>query len=219
MDAETSLLPVQGGPVVTILIILSVVATTFILAKVWQFIRLGSGGQKKSEQALALLEKGDVAQTLIMSRNQKSPSLSLIAHVTELRQKQMPEDVLKEESMRTARVSLVNLGKGLRPIEVIANVAPLIGLFGTVLGMIEAFQAMESAGSQVDPAVLSGGIWQALLTTAAGLAVAIPVSMIHSALERKVEMEGANLQNVHDRLFVIGHQKPQLKAAATGTAK
>ncbi|MDO6806083.1 MotA/TolQ/ExbB proton channel family protein, partial [Wenyingzhuangia sp. 1_MG-2023] len=91
-----------------------------------------------------------------------------------------PEAALREETLRLARIEVGKLTQGLRPLEVIANIAPLLGLFGTVLGMIEAFQAMEAAGSKVDPAVLSGGIWQALLTTAGGLAVAIPVSMIHS---------------------------------------
>jgi biopolymer transport protein ExbB len=56
----------------------------------------------------------------------------------------------------------------------------LLGLFGTVLGMVEAFRQLELAGSQVDPAVLSGGIWQALLTTAVGLAVAIPAVLAHN---------------------------------------
>jgi biopolymer transport protein ExbB len=89
--------------------------------------------------------------------------------------------------MRELRNQIQRLSFGLRPLEVIATVAPLLGLFGTVLGMIEAFKAMEAAGAQVDPAVLSGGIWQALLTTAVGLGVAIPVSLIHSLFERQHE--------------------------------
>ena len=78
-----------------------------------------------------------------------------------------------------------------------------MGLFGTVIGMIEAFKAMESAGAQVNPAVLSGGIWQALLTTAVGLAVAIPVSMLNSYFERKAEVEAQAIQNDLQRVFTI----------------
>lgn len=58
-----------------------------------------------------------------------------------------------------------------------------MGLFGTVLGMIAAFRAMQDAGQSVDPSVLAGGIWVALMTTAAGLAVAMPLSAILSWLE------------------------------------
>ena len=75
------------------------------------------------------------------------------------------------------------LKSGLRPLELIAGIAPLMGLLGTVLGMITAFQAMEAAGASVDPSVLSGGIWAALLTTAIGLVVAIPTLALHAALD------------------------------------
>ena len=75
------------------------------------------------------------------------------------------------------------LKSGLRPLELIAGIAPLMGLLGTVLGMITAFQAMEVAGTSVDPSVLSGGIWAALLTTAIGLVVAIPTLAMHAALD------------------------------------
>ncbi|WP_407943295.1 MotA/TolQ/ExbB proton channel family protein [Mangrovicoccus ximenensis] len=70
------------------------------------------------------------------------------------------------------------VGAGLRVLEIVAQVAPLLGLFGTVLGMIDAFRQLQSAGSGADPSLLAGGIWVALLTTAAGLAVAMPASVL-----------------------------------------
>ena len=70
-----------------------------------------------------------------------------------------------------------------------AQIAPLLGLFGTVLGMIDAFRALQSAGTAVDPTVLAGGIWVALLTTAAGLAVAMPTSLLLTWLESRTARE------------------------------
>ena len=64
-----------------------------------------------------------------------------------------------------------------------------MGLFGTVLGMITAFKDLQSAGNAVDPSILAGGIWVALLTTAVGLAVAMPVSVILTWFETRVENE------------------------------
>ena len=71
-------------------------------------------------------------------------------------------------------------------LEIIAQVSPLLGLLGTVIGMISSFNQLEIGGSLVDPAVLAGGIWTALLTTAVGLIVAIPSLIAHYFFEKKL---------------------------------
>ena len=71
-------------------------------------------------------------------------------------------------------------------LEVISQVSPLVGLLGTVIGMIDSFNELELGGSLVDPAILAGGIWTALLTTAMGLIVAIPALVSHYFLEKKI---------------------------------
>ena len=71
-------------------------------------------------------------------------------------------------------------------LEVISQVSPLVGLLGTVLGMIDSFNELELGGSLVDPSILAGGIWTALLTTAMGLIVAIPALVSHYFLEKKI---------------------------------
>ena len=121
--------------------------------------------------------------------------------------------LLREELERVASFRLNQLKLLLRPLEVIANLAPLLGLLGTVLGMIVAFQNMEAAGSRVDPSVLSGGIWQALLTTAVGLAVAIPTVAVHSWLERRVERVAAAINDAVTQVFT--HQ-PKSQSNASG---
>ncbi len=88
-----------------------------------------------------------------------------------------------------AETRFARLERGFRFLDTVAQLAPLLGLFGTVLGMITAFQALQDAGTQVDPAVLAGGIWVALLTTAAGLAVAMPTSAVLSWFEARMDAE------------------------------
>ena len=107
---------------------------------------------------------------------------------------------------------LERLRSHLRALEIIGTLSPLLGLLGTVLGMIEAFRQLEMAGSQVDPAILSGGIWQALLTTAVGLTVAIPVVLAHSWLERRVERCGHQMEDAVTRVFTRGLKAPVLAA-------
>ena len=80
-------------------------------------------------------------------------------------------------------------------MQVIATIAPLLGLLGTVFGMIEAFQQMEMAGKNVDPSVLSGGILEALLTTAVGLSVAIPIVVFESYFRNIIENFKNNIES------------------------
>ena len=87
-----------------------------------------------------------------------------------------------EEAERIANFQLVRLRRHLRTLEVIATISPLLGLLGTVIGMIAAFQQLQQGSGAVDPKVLSGGIWEALLTTAAGLVVAIPATVMFNIL-------------------------------------
>lgn len=114
----------------------------------------------------------------------------------------IPETALREEILCFGEDMLESLRAGFRPLELIASLAPLLGLLGTVLGMIEAFREMEGAGNQVNPAVLSGGIWQALLTTALGLSVAIPVVAAHGWLERRVDRLAHEMGSQVTRFFV-----------------
>lgn len=103
---------------------------------------------------------------------------------------------LESELGRIGRRQLAALRAHFRILEVVASLAPLLGLFGTVLGMIGAFRALEAAGGAVDPAVLSGGIWQALSTTAVGLAVAMPTVAALAFLERRVERVAETMDDV-----------------------
>ena len=89
----------------------------------------------------------------------------------------------------------------MRVLELTTQIAPLLGLFGTVLGMISAFQALQNAGAEADPAVLAGGIWVALMTTAVGLAIAIPAAFITAWFEGMIEGEKENMEATLTALF------------------
>lgn len=105
----------------------------------------------------------------------------------------LPIDDQKEQLTAQAFSLISQYKSQLRILEVIASAAPLLGLLGTVVGMIEAFSALSNAGSDIDPSLLAGGIWQALLTTAAGLIVALPALILWHALDRRLELQVALL--------------------------
>ena len=122
-----------------------------------------------------------------------------------LDQDEVDENVLKEEIDRVAVSKLNDLRSLLPALEAIGTLSPLLGLLGTVLGMIDAFQAMEAAGTQVDPSVLSRGIWQALITTALGLSVAIPSLIAFNWMDRKVQRVATQFGDIITQIFTYHH--------------
>ncbi len=191
-----------GGPVVMILIAMSVFAFAIVLLKLWQFQSTRIGERRQGLQAVALYRQGRIREALQSLQNARSPLSQVVSLAIQGQSRgDLAEQKVREEVMRHGSSLLEDLRVGFRPLEVIASLAPLLGLFGTVLGMIEAFRQLEQAGNQVNPAILSGGIWAALLTTAAGLAVAIPVVAILNWLERRVERTAHAMEDAITQVF------------------
>lgn len=189
-----------GGPVVWILGIFSIFALAIVLLKLWQFATLRPEKVKKVNKSLELWRSKDY-DSAIKLLNKKHSIAGIVHDAMDGIINNINPDLLQKKLEKKANKLINQLNSYLRPLEVIANISPLLGLMGTVLGMILAFKQMELAGSEVDPSVLSGGIWQALLTTAVGLAVAIPASMAHSWLERKIERISYTINEVVSEVF------------------
>jgi biopolymer transport protein ExbB len=191
-----------GGPVVLILLACSVVALTIVLAKLWQFRALHVGERRRAPKAIALLRRGRADEALALLAGSPNPVAQVVARAIRGRQRRdLSESMVREEVLRSGNEAIAGLRAHLSALEVIGGVAPLLGLFGTVLGMIEAFRRLAEAGSQVDPSILSGGIWEALLTTAVGLAVAIPVVVLCNWFERRVERLAHEMDNLVTQVF------------------
>jgi biopolymer transport protein ExbB len=197
-----------GGPVVWILTGFSVIALAIVLIKLWQFMSTRPESEKHLKSVIRDWQKGDAAEAMVRLNPKRPVDELVLISIRGLTQHKMDLATLKEELDRVATLRLNQLRAYLRPLEVIATLSPLLGLLGTVLGMIVAFQQMEAAGNQVDPSVLSGGIWQALLTTAVGLAVAIPVVTVHNWMERKVERVAALMNDTVTQIFTVERAQP-----------
>lgn len=199
-----------GGPVVMILLGFSVAALAIVLLKLWQFRALRLADRRPARQAVRLWRAGCPDEALTLLSSTANPTAQVLLRAMRgLGRRDLAEIKVREEAVRHGEDLLEALRSYLRPLEVIANLAPLLGLFGTVLGMISAFQQMEAAGNQVNPAVLSGGIWEALLTTAVGLAVAIPVVAVLNWLERVVERQAHEMDSAVTQLFTVDLAVPR----------
>lgn len=169
----------MGGAAMWAIAILSVATVALILWKIMRLMSFGAwSGGRHSEAALLLWQKGQTAEALAQVAQRGSLRARLVHAAMEAAQNPtLDREAAEAETGRVARKLLAKARTGLRGLELAATIGPLLGLLGTVMGMIAAFQALQEAGTRADPATLAGGIWEALLTTAAGMAVAIPASI------------------------------------------
>ena len=189
-----------GGPIVYILLALSVYATAIIFYKLHIFYKVNFFKSDRTARSVKKwLEKNhdDAYESINKINDPESEVISFTMYQL-LKHKKLTvklESDIREEIVRLSDERINYYSSNLNSLQVIATIAPLLGLLGTVFGMIEAFQQMEMAGKNVDPSVLSGGIWEALLTTAVGLSVAIPIVVFESYFRNIVETFKNNIES------------------------
>ena len=189
-----------GGPIVYILLVLSIYATAVILYKLHIFykVQFFKSDQTAKSINLWLSNNHNDAYELINDINDPQAEVVSFAMYQLLKHKKLTtktDNDIREEITRLSDERINSYSSNLNSLQVIATIAPLLGLLGTVFGMIEAFQQMEMAGKNVDPSILSGGIWAALLTTAAGLSVAIPIVVFESYFRNLIDTFKNNIEN------------------------
>ncbi len=203
----------DGGPSIWAIAALAVITLALILWKIWRLALIGAWSRGKAGKALRAYEHGDyelALKTVRRRRGVRSKVLTagLVAIDT------LPEPRAREEVARIAKGQIATARIGLGALELISTIAPLLGLLGTVLGMIAAFQALQAAGSKADPALLAGGIWEALLTTAAGMGVAIPASAALTWFEAVIDRIRRDIEDGATRLFVAAEPVGVARLAA-----
>lgn len=204
-----------GGPVVLVLLGISVLALAVILAKAFQFSSARVGRHVLVRQAVTMWRTGDRAKAAQVLLKDRSLSAGLVRSAMDAiqmldnqplssQERDIREERLREEISARAADRLFGLASWLKALDLVTQIAPLLGLFGTVLGMIETFQTLQESGASANPGTLAGGIWVALLTTACGLAVAIPVSVAVTWFETRLEKERAALEILLTGIFTAG---------------
>ena len=183
-----------GGPALWVIFGISIVLVTVGLWKFWHLIKLGAWNKKQADEILKLWLEKKVEPVDVNQQNIRAKILGQT--ILAISDKNYTNEMVREECVRLANNDLNEARRGLRIIDLIITIAPLVGLLGTVLGMIEAFQALQESGAQADPSALAGGIWEALLTTAAGMGIAIPASILLSWYDSVVENVQADIENL-----------------------
>ena len=188
---------VFGLSVLGVLALLSLAATAIVLYKLVQFQRLGVGRSARALRVLELWLAGDGLGALAGSEARDTVALRVLnALLTGLRQPPHDSALAQARAVQAAQEELARMGRYMRGLDAVVQAAPMVGLLGTVIGMIEAFGRLAQATGAVDPALLAGGIWTALITTAVGLSIAILFYFIAVWLEARIARQREALESL-----------------------
>lgn len=210
---------VAGGPVMAPIILCSVVAVAIVIERLWTLQRKRVIPRELTDRVWKLVETRTLNDRHIEALASNSPLGRVLA--AGLANRHHGREIMKEQIEDTGRHVVHELERFLNTLGTIAAMSPLLGLLGTVTGMIGAFHAITEAGVG-DPRSLSGGIGEALITTAAGLIVAIPSLFAYrylrglvDALVVDMEKEAMRLVQAFDRSGAHSTTKERRREAAS----
>ena len=191
-----------GGAIIAVLLVLSALSLALIVVKTVQLWPARAGAARRDE-ALKLWANGSKSEAQSAVSAGKSPADRVMVYAMEALSKGFKGAPLATELLRRGNEEFARMNSMIRLLELIAMISPLLGLLGTVLGMIQSFQALEMAQGAANASVLAGGIWQALLTTAVGLLVAIPAAVGATLLSARAESGAQMIENAIGRLMLV----------------
>jgi len=171
---------IKGGPVMVPIIALSIVALAIILERLWVFSRLRVSVPAFAEEILLMAQRGQYQKAIARCREVKHPLGRLLALGVSDRAR--PRAQLERMLEREGEEQVERLERNLGALIVIIGVEPMLGFLGTIVGLIKAFMSWEQLGADVTINFLAGGMYQAMITTAAGLIVAIPYFICYHLL-------------------------------------
>jgi biopolymer transport protein ExbB len=190
----------KGGPLMYPLLLGSVLMVALIIERACHFIGKGEN-RRVFEQVREYIRNGDFERARRAAQREKSPVFILIKEALGMRGSSK-EEMENSLSIRGDRI-LRQLSKNLHLLELIGKIAPMIGLLGTVLGMVEAFQKVSFMKSIVNPSILASGIWEALITTVAGLFIGIPALIAYHLYSNRTKAIAFAMKHYSEEILAI----------------
>jgi biopolymer transport protein ExbB len=196
-----------GGPVMVPIILASIIAAAIFLERLWTLQQRRVLPAELTDKVWKWVEQRQIQDKHIVALQQNSPLGKILA--AGLANRHRDRSIIKEAIEDTGRHVVHELERFIGTLGTIASISPLMGLLGTVVGMIRTFNAIETQGVG-DPAALGGGIAEALITTAAGLTVAIPALLGYKFLRGRVETLVVQMEKESIRLVQAMESRPDL---------
>lgn len=204
----------KGGVVMGVLLLLSVYVVAVVFYKLWQFWQEGAGRTAFLPQIVELVQDKKLTEAMQIAENEHSPVARMLeVQIPALSDKKITPEQMEKQVASEAVRQLRPFESHLRGLELVATIAPLLGLLGTIIGMIAAFSKIQEVGARIDPSMLAGGIWEALLTTVAGLSVAVPALVIYYFVDGRIEKLRLLMQDTAESLAMV-YAAPKAKKKA-----
>ena len=196
-----------GGPLMVPIILASIIAAAIFLERLWTLQQRRVLPAELTEKVWKWVEQRQIQDKHILALQQNSPLGKILA--AGLANRHRDRSIIKEAIEDTGRHVVHELERFIGTLGTIASISPLMGLLGTVVGMIRTFNAIQTEGVG-DPAALGGGIAEALITTAAGLTVAIPALLGYKYLRGRVESLVVQMEKESIKLVQALESRPDL---------
>jgi biopolymer transport protein ExbB len=193
----------KGGIVMYFILLLSLIGVVIIIERLLYFRHIRVDEESLIRRLKAALEKGHHDEAMAICEQNPSPITNLMRVGIEYRNQS--KQVIREAILDAAGLETPKLERSLSALGTIATLAPLLGLLGTVTGNIRAFGVLGQFGGVGDPGLLARGIAEALITTAAGIIVAVPAIIFYNYLVTKVNHIILRLENrVNELVLLLG---------------
>ena len=176
---------VKGGVLMIFIGLCSIIAVAVVIERWWTLRKVQINTAAFILQVKNLLLKDRIEEAIALAKRTPGP----VAKITKaaIEKHDRPREEIKEAIEAAGKAEAFQLERNLGALGTVAAISPLIGFLGTVTGMIRAFMQVQAQAGNVDASVLAGGIWEALITTAAGLTVGIPALIFYNWLQGKIE--------------------------------
>ncbi len=192
----------KGGIMMLPIIICSILAIGAFIERFMALRKINTNSRTFILQIKNLIYRKKVEEAVLLCKETPGPVAAIT--LASLLKRDKPREEMKEAIESAGKTAIYKLEKNLGILGNVAAIAPMFGFLGTVTGMIKAFMQIQMRGGAVDASVLAGGIWEALITTAAGLIVGIPALLGHNYIAGKVEQHVFEMQeNSVDLLDVM----------------
>lgn len=197
----------KGGAVMYVLAALSIYALAVIFYKIFQLYHYNVFRKDFIEPAMAGIKSGESQKVEEMLSRQHTPiARTMLVALHCVRNRDMTQQSREAEVSRVGSREVRYLEHHMRGLELTANCGPLLGLLGTVTGMVTTFSNLEQAGSRVDPSLLAGGIWEALITTIGGLTVGVIALAAHYVFDSIIERTRATMLDLAVRILTMNDE-------------